>query len=1142
MNTKLKKLLSLCIVLLMLLAAAPAAGAYSSDGGENAGNAAEWATGLLPSEDLKLHFAWEEGAGAARRGVLPSSYGFTLEGDGQEQRLNVLNQSSVKDQKQVGMCWAYAGNGALEAYLLKNGLDGEPVSPDIDFSEQHAAYSVSWYGLSETDVANPFEGCIESGFGGAYSRAWLSYAMRSTSLAGPVLERDDPNGDLSNKNQPYRDIAVTRQISENRFCRVTEASFLTRSVEAWGEDIYEHYINPIKQGVMRAGSVVAPMYINTGRENYNSETGAYYFPQDASANHAILIVGWDDDYPKEYFSTEPPGNGAWLVKNSWSTGWGIPNGDGTRTGYFWASYYDINFLEDTFCIEGVETVDPGLVIYDDARYIYGAAGNGYTTISCLESVPSEIYAIYPKEGEGAQLLEGISIALDSNATFDLYVNADYSPKKPSEIDPGDFTFVQRMTTDAPGFYTLPLEPPIPFEGDFLAVYIKLIPTEAAPEPHVFMNYLQYPGFEPGEGRTPPTFQYEGETYEYTYMREQNGDGTYGEWRSTFINPDPPETLEQDEDTFLPCVRLNAGKLDITADGVAAVPGDTLSLSAARGGLFRDAAAAWQVNGNASADTAIDGSGVLTVGADETAKALNVTLSSEIGGSVYSDSAVIPVLHDALIISDETGRPVSAAEFERAKAGQAKSLTFTVTNYGDAAALSVTAELGDGGGFVLAESDLGDILPGESASFTVSVDGNAAPGLITDTVAVRSSGEESASLSLTAPVCVELTLEGDVRITGMTGREGLYLPGETAGVSAAARKCVFYTWEANGERQPSEISANKRIGSLLYTMPAEDVTLKAKTAFPDMSVHEISAAPGDSFDVTISWMDWDGNFATDYGGAYETGFCDKNGDPVDWASYDAERGVITLSSDIPSEVEGFYFVVSATEVDDDLGDECAITVLRPAPVNDDDYDESDDADVPVTQAAPVKEEINVAETYSDISEDAWYYEAVDWAVNEGLMDGVGDDVFAPDGTGTRAMAVTILWRLAGEPEAEKAGFSDLDENAWYETAVNWAAATGAVQGTSEDEFSPNEPITREQLAVILYRYAQSRGMGFAGDWAFRLDYSDAGDISDYAYEAMCWMTMHGVIEGMSDGRVAPRALATRAQIAAIFMRFSETIGE
>ena len=206
-----------------------------------------------------------------------------------------------------------------------------------------------------------------------------------------------------------------------------------------------------------------------------------------------------------------------------------------------------------------------------------------------------------------------------------------------------------------------------------------------------------------------------------------------------------------------------------------------------------------------------------------------------------------------------------------------------------------------------------------------------------------------------------------------------------------------------------------------------------------------------------------------------------------------------------------------------------------------YNESGDAPAaPVV--TPAKEAINVAETFTDVSEDDWYYEVVDWAVNKGLMNGVGEDTFDPDGAGTRAMVVTMLWRMAGEPESGEAGFKDLDDDSWYEPAVNWAAMTGVVLGTSEDTFSPNEPITREQLAVILYRYAQAQDLGFKGAWAFRLDYSDAGDISDYAYEAMCWMTMHGIIKGMGDGTAAPRAEATRAQIAAMFMRFSAEIGD
>ena len=181
--------------------------------------------------------------------------------------------------------------------------------------------------------------------------------------------------------------------------------------------------------------------------------------------------------------------------------------------------------------------------------------------------------------------------------------------------------------------------------------------------------------------------------------------------------------------------------------------------------------------------------------------------------------------------------------------------------------------------------------------------------------------------------------------------------------------------------------------------------------------------------------------------------------------------------------------------------------------------------------------DVSDRFNDVKADAWYHDAVQWAVDKGLMNGVAEDTFAPNDTATRAMVVTMLWRLAGEPEAGDSDFDDVSSDAWYAGAIAWAAQSGAVTGMTADTFAPNEPVTRQQLAAILYRYAQAQGMGFTGAWAFPLDYSDAADVSEYAYEPMCWMTTHGVITGMGDGTLAPGDNATRAQIAAMFMRFA-----
>lgn len=182
--------------------------------------------------------------------------------------------------------------------------------------------------------------------------------------------------------------------------------------------------------------------------------------------------------------------------------------------------------------------------------------------------------------------------------------------------------------------------------------------------------------------------------------------------------------------------------------------------------------------------------------------------------------------------------------------------------------------------------------------------------------------------------------------------------------------------------------------------------------------------------------------------------------------------------------------------------------------------------------------NVSKRFTDLNKDAWYSDAVQWAVDNGLMYGVSDEEFAPDGTATRAMAVTMLWRMADTPvPTSKPGFSDTKDDAWYADAVAWAASEGIVNGTGGNEFLPDAQVTREQLAAVLYRYAKTEGRGFSGAWAFPLDFSDAAEVSEYAYEPLCWMTMKDVISGMGDGTLAPKEIASRAQIAAIFKRFA-----
>ena len=151
--------------------------------------------------------------------------------------------------------------------------------------------------------------------------------------------------------------------------------------------------------------------------------------------------------------------------------------------------------------------------------------------------------------------------------------------------------------------------------------------------------------------------------------------------------------------------------------------------------------------------------------------------------------------------------------------------------------------------------------------------------------------------------------------------------------------------------------------------------------------------------------------------------------------------------------------------------------------------------------------------------------------------MGGGLFQPDTPTSRAMIVTILWRVEGEPEYHgMMDFTDMETDTWYTAAVRWAASEGIVTGYNETTFGPEDNVTREQLATILYRYAQYKGQGFTGAWMFRLDYSDVSAVSDWADEAMHWMVMNEIIKGMDDGTLSPQGDATRAQVATMLMRY------
>ena len=176
-------------------------------------------------------------------------------------------------------------------------------------------------------------------------------------------------------------------------------------------------------------------------------------------------------------------------------------------------------------------------------------------------------------------------------------------------------------------------------------------------------------------------------------------------------------------------------------------------------------------------------------------------------------------------------------------------------------------------------------------------------------------------------------------------------------------------------------------------------------------------------------------------------------------------------------------------------------------------------------------------FEDVTIADWFYDDVMFVCGRGVMQGVSDTRFGPHLTATRAMMATILWRMEGSPApTAEARFTDVRSGQWYSEAVAWTAQSGVYTGYADGSFRPNDSITREQLAAILYRYAKYKGVDVSvGEDTNILSYADAAEISDYAFPAMQWACGAGIMQG-SNGNLLPRGRATRAQIAAMLHRY------
>lgn len=180
-------------------------------------------------------------------------------------------------------------------------------------------------------------------------------------------------------------------------------------------------------------------------------------------------------------------------------------------------------------------------------------------------------------------------------------------------------------------------------------------------------------------------------------------------------------------------------------------------------------------------------------------------------------------------------------------------------------------------------------------------------------------------------------------------------------------------------------------------------------------------------------------------------------------------------------------------------------------------------------------------FNDVSANDWFASAVDYVTGKGMMNGTADNTFSPKANTTRGMVVTVLYRLENQPSTSAASFTDVASGAYYANAVAWANANGIVSGYGSGKFGPNDKVTREQLAAILYRYAQYKKYDVSvGEDTNILSYDDAQSISSYAIPAIQWACGAGVVTGKSGSKLDPKGNAVRAEVAAMLMRFCENV--
>ena len=367
--------------------------------------------------------------------------------------------------------------------------------------------------------------------------------------------------------------------------------------------------------------------------------------------------------------------------------------------------------------------------------------------------------------------------------------------------------------------------------------------------------------------------------------------------------------------------------------------------------------------------------------------------------------------------------------------------------------------------------------------------------------VKEVTSDAATLTVTAIPTYTITVQTDGHGTA-----------SASSTTATAGKQITLTATSNSGYRFARwevVLGDITITNNTFTMPAKNVTIKA--------IFNRKSSGGSVFF-------WDLKFDTNGGSKIDT--------VTEW-----EYSTIDLDEYVP-EKEGYKFVGWYADKDlDKKIDEVYLTEDTTV------YAKWEKIEEEVPEESEEVEETEEPETISflDVKESDWFYEAVSYAVENGLMSGMSEDIFAPNTPLTREMLAVVLYNVEGQPESAGVNpFTDVKADIWYTDAILWANENGIVAGYDNGAYGVGDLITREQFATILYRYAQFKGYDTTqGGMAVR-EFSDYENISDYARPAMAWAVNAGIMGGMDDGTLNPQGKATRAEAATMLMNFCENV--